>query len=350
MPQPVVVAIDHPSSVGAARREASRLAALLGFDVTVAGQLAIAVTEVASNIGKHAGRGMLALRRVERQDGAGQPVTAGLEVLAIDRGPGIANIGRSLNDGYSTAGTQGTGLGAIRRLTENFEIYSQPGKGTVVRFESWQRTQGTFVEHPPTAMPHGGISTTMPGETECGDDWLIASSSNRHVLFVVDGLGHGPEAAIAARVAVAAAMQAAHLGAEELLAEVHAALRPTRGAAAAVAILWHDKASCTYCGIGNISASIRRAGASRSMMSHNGILGHQVRTMKSFSYPFPHGALCIAHTDGLAARWDMDAYPGLEARHPALIAAVLLRDHGRSRDDTTVVAARGPGSPSACAS
>ena len=81
------------------------------------------------------------------------------------------------------------------------------------------------------------------------------------------------------------------------------------------------------------------------MLSHNGILGHQVRKFAQFSYPFPRGALYIAHSDGLAARWDLGAYPGLESRHPALIAAVLFRDYERGRDDATVVAVRNPAQP-----
>jgi hypothetical protein len=136
------------------------------------------------------------------------------------------------------------------------------------------------------------------------------------------------------------AAKGAHLSPVDLIASVHDALRPTRGAAAAVAILEPGKELCTYCGVGNIAASIRANGATRSMVSHNGILGHQVRKLQDFSYPFPRGALCIAHTDGVSARWDLAAYPGLEQRHPSLVAAVLFRDHARERDDATIAAVR----------
>ena len=76
------------------------------------------------------------------------------------------------------------------------------------------------------------------------------------------------------------------------------------------------------------------------MVSHNGILGHQVRKFQVFSYRFPRGALCIAHSDGIGPRWDLNHYPGLSARHPSLVAGVLFRDHRRGRDDATVVVVR----------
>jgi len=330
-PAALVVTIGDSSGVAEARRRASTLAQRLDFSPTAAGQLAIAVTELGTNIVKHAQRGTIALRRLEANG------TAGVEVLAIDRGAGIANVAESLRDGHSTAGSPGTGLGALQRLTTGFEIYTQAGKGLVARFEAWPSGEPAPV---PGELPRGAICVPKSGETVSGDDWAFMSRRGRHVLFVVDGLGHGPDAAAAARAALDAAARATELSAIDLLASVHDALRPTRGAAAAVAILEPGKELCTYCGIGNIAASIRSGGTSRSMVSQNGILGHQVRRIQDFSYPFPRGALCIAHTDGVSMRWDLAAYPGLEQRHPALVAAVLLRDYGRERDDATVVAVR----------
>jgi serine phosphatase RsbU (regulator of sigma subunit) len=200
-------------------------------------------------------------------------------------------------------------------------------------------------DKPLLPLVHGAITVPMPGETQCGDDWVMFPSGGGQALLVVDGLGHGAEAAVAARAAIASAVQSGHLGAEGIIDAVHRALRPTRGAAAAVAVLESDKQMCTFCGIGNIAAIIRVAGKSRSMVSHNGILGHQVRKIESFDYPFPRGALCVAHSDGLATRWDLDTYPGLEARHPSILAAVLFRDNSRGRDDSTVVAVRAGASP-----
>lgn len=334
-PEQGFVVIDDPSGVAEARRRASVLAKAAALDETAAGELAIAVTEAAGNIVKHAIRGQLLLRRLERKD------RFGVEVLAFDKGPGMASIAESMRDGYSTAGSPGTGLGALKRMTSGLEIWSSVGKGTLLRFEVW----------PKAAVPErsrfacGAISVPKPGETECGDDWAVIESSGRIVVFVVDGLGHGPAAATAARAAVAAATRHAARDAADIIDAVHAALRPTRGAAAAVAVLQIEKALCTFCGVGNIAASIRGPSSPRNLVSHNGILGHQVRKVQEFQYPFPRHALLIAHSDGLATHWDLAPYSGLEMRHPALIAAALFRDHARGRDDVTVVALREERSP-----
>ena len=320
--------ISDPSGVSEVRRYAASLAGRLRFGEGPAGQLAVAVTEAATNIVKHARHGQMFFRTLER---AG---VQGVEALAVDKGPGIANITESMRDGYSTSGSPGTGLGALKRMGAQFEIWSQPGKGTLVRFEAWPR--------PPVneALPAGAVSLPKNGEQVCGDAWTLVQGRGRVVLFVVDGLGHGPEAAKAARIAVEAVERHRELDAANLMEAVHNALRPTRGAAAAVAMLQAESELCTFCGVGNISASIRGPGNARSMVSHNGILGHQVRKMQEFSYPFPRGALCIAHSDGLGTHWDLAHYSGLSARHPALVAAALNRDHSRGRDDVTVVAVR----------
>src|SRR5688572_12749729 len=111
--------VTDPSQVGEARRRAAALAQRLGFDDTDAGKVAIVVTEAANNLVKHARDGEILLHPLE-QDG-----TAGLEVLALDKGPGL-DLSRCLRDGFSTGGTPGTGLGAIARLSAVFDVHSSP--------------------------------------------------------------------------------------------------------------------------------------------------------------------------------------------------------------------------------
>lgn len=326
--QQLRIAIEDRSSVAEARREAAALGSASRFDETVAGELALAVTEAATNVFKHARRGELLLRCLTSGS------TAGVEVIALDKGPGIADLSESLRDGHSTAGSPGTGLGTLQRMTSSFEIYSRPGNGTIVRFEVWPRGARSSPLH------LGVVCLPKDGEVACGDGWTCIAHGRLRVLFVVDGLGHGADAAAAARAALAVVAKHSNRGPADILAAVDAALRSTRGAAASVAVLQPDAGLCAYCGVGNIAASIHANGAARSMVSHNGILGHQVRKIQEFQYPFPRDALCLIHSDGLATRWSLDAYPGLEPRHPALIAAALYRDHSRRRDDVTVVALR----------
>jgi hypothetical protein len=76
------------------------------------------------------------------------------------------------------------------------------------------------------------------------------------------------------------------------------------------------------------------------MVSHNGIVGHNVHRSEEYRYPWPPGALLVAHSDGLETQWSLAAFPGLASRHPAMIAAMLFREHSRKRDDVAVVVAR----------
>lgn len=322
--------VEDQSHVSEARRHAVAMARNLGFSEERAGAVAIVVTEAATNIVKHATRGAILVQPVAANG------TRGLEIVAIDRGPGISNLAVSLRDGHSTAGSAGIGLGALARLSSDFDVYSQAGGGTTVRCVFWPAD-------PPQAsneIESGVVSVPMKGETVSGDDWSLHGLRGRYVLFVVDGLGHGPEAADAAAAAKSVIERNIARPPAEQMHAAHAALRATRGAAAAIVELKPASEVGTFCGIGNIGCFVRAGGKTRSLASHNGILGHQMRHVQEFSFPFPPRALLYAYSDGMTSRWDPAAYAGLEARHPALIAATLYRDHNRGRDDTTIAVLR----------
>lgn len=322
--------ISERSEVGAARRAAVELAESRGFDGTQAGKVGLCVTEAATNIVKHAGSGKIVLRVLES---AG---IAGLEVLALDRGPGIANVQTSLRDGVSTAGSPGTGLGAMTRLADNFEVYAPAGKGAVLRLEIWARPQAA---HPPIEM--GVICLPKVGETVSGDSWITVSSRGRHSFLVADGLGHGPDAARASLAATRVLENRPDDEPADTIQTCHRALAPTRGAAVAVARISTDKVG--FAGVGNIACRIEAGDVRRQLVSHNGTLGHVMRRVQQFDFPLPRDALLLFHSDGLATHWNLADYPGLVGRHPGIIAGVLYRDHERGRDDVTVLVVRNGG-------
>lgn len=323
------VAINHASDVSAARRLGHKLAEAQGFDETRAGRLAIIITEAATNIVKHAGQGMVFLAPAQSAAGVG------VDVVAVDDGPGIADIGSSLVDGVSTAGTAGTGLGALRRLSDEFDCYTAHGKGAAFYMRIWHG-------EPPPSRPvvTGALALPLAGEEQCGDGWAVACHEDGATLLAADGLGHGPDAARAAEAAIATLDQQRGLEAAELMERIHAALRITRGAAVAVARIDCTRDELRFAGIGNISGCVYDLNGRRALVSHNGIVGHNMRKVQVFTVPCPPGALCILHSDGLQTQWDLDSYPGLRQRHPALVAAVLMRDFIRRRDDAMVLAVR----------
>jgi anti-sigma regulatory factor (Ser/Thr protein kinase) len=333
---PVLFAVEDRSQVGEVRRVGTTLASRLGLDEQDQGRVALVLTEALTNVVKHGGGGEVVLRPIVNS-------RSGVEALIIDKGPGIADVERALRDGYSTTGTPGTGLGAVARVADTFDIYSVAGAGTALLVRVCARGAETTRPRVASAAPPyeaGTVCLPRSGETACGDAWALGRFGGRIVLVVADGLGHGPDAATASMEAIRVFRSSLSLPPADILAEMHAALRSTRGAAVAVAVLDPELKEIRYAGVGNIASSIVSATETRSMVSHNGTVGHEVRKIQEFQYDWPAGALVIMQSDGLQTHWRLDRYPGLVARDPALIAGVLYRDFTRGRDDVTVVAVR----------
>jgi anti-sigma regulatory factor (Ser/Thr protein kinase) len=328
VPSQVLIQIDDRSQVGEARRAALLMAETLAFDATQTGKIALAVTEAATNIFKHAGRGKILLAPLVRGS------SVGLELLALDRGPGIANLSTSLRDGFSTAGSMGGGLGALSRLSPAFDVYSQRDRGTAVRLEIW----GTPPVPPVDAeLEVGAVCLPKAGEEVVGDGWSLENSGDYRTILLIDGLGHGPNAARATRAATEAFAAHASATPAALMQICHRALATTRGAAGAAARVVAAKRHGTFAAVGNISCRVESTGERRQLVAHSGTLGHVMRRVQEFEFDFPPDALLILHSDGLATHWTSADYPGLVAKHAGLIAGVLYRDHDRGSDDVTVV-------------
>ncbi|MBW4665156.1 MAG: ATP-binding protein [Chroococcus sp. CMT-3BRIN-NPC107] len=327
--QNTLISVTETSQVGEARRMAMAIASQLKFTETERGRVGIVVTEIAGNLVKHATDSELLLRIIRFND------REGLEILALDKGAGMDNVSECLRDGFSTGGTPGTGLGAISRLADFFDIYSLPAIGTAVMAHLWATPPKNA-----TDLKVGGVNIALASEEVCGDDWaVITIETGRHLVIVADGLGHGELAREASNAAISVAKEHYRCCPKEILELMHKALRSTRGAAVAISLLDLERQLAHFVGVGNIAGSIVTS-VSRSMVSYNGIVGHQIRKLQEFTYPFPLGATLILSSDGLATGWKIDRYPGLITKHPSLIAGVLYRDFKRLRDDVTVVAVR----------
>jgi anti-sigma regulatory factor (Ser/Thr protein kinase) len=319
--------VDHASRVGEARRHAAELAREAGLQEVDAGRLALVVTELGTNLQRHAAHGRLLL--------AARAAHAEVEVIAMDQGPGIANVPKSMGDGYSTGGTPGTGLGAVRRLADDFELHTSVPQGTVivarVRAERRARTADTG------GFQGAAIAIAAPGEQVCGDGWAIWVGEGAATLVLADGLGHGPDAAAASQEAIATLRANAALPPGRLLEEMHARLRTTRGAAVSI---YRAEAAGDYVrwvGAGHVLARLVSGVSDRALVGQHGTVGLQMRTPQEVSTPWPPHALLVAHTDGIESRWQGALVASVLGRDPALAAALLLRDHCRGRDDATVV-------------
>jgi anti-sigma regulatory factor (Ser/Thr protein kinase) len=319
-------AVSDPSGVGEVRRAAASFTSRGGFSETARENVAIVATEMASNIVKYGLQGEVVLRPIRHDD------AIGVEMLALDKGPGMRDLHRCLEDGYSTGGSPGTGFGAIVRLASTFDIYSREGEGTAVLARLWGERR-----EPPALLRTGAICIAKFGEEVSGDSWGASLDATRVVAAIADGIGHGALAAEASRAAVAVLREDPRRAPGAALEAMHGMLRGTRGAAIGVVELDLAARVARFAGVGNIAAAVLGTANIRQMVSHNGTVGHDARRIQEFVYPLPPNFRLVMHSDGLATQWRPDKYPGLWHKHPSLVAGVLYRDFTRGRDDVTIL-------------
>lgn len=335
------VEISERSGVAEARRMAQRYASDLSLGAEREDRLAIVVTEMATNLLRHAAGGRILLQEIPVQRaGAAAEGARRLMVAAVDTGPGIPDIGRALQDGYSTlapgiGGSGGVGLGAMQRLADTFDIHSEPGAGTVV-------CCSFGAANPQLAgVDLAGFRMNYPGEIECGDNWTARVRDGVVEILVIDGLGHGPRAAAAAEETLKAFALRRDKDLVTLMENLSEDVRATRGSVAGLLQIEAANNRAYYGGIGNITAMVAAPGsATRRLISRDGRLGGPARSLQTEELDLRPGDTLILHSDGIATLRGIDRMTGLLRHSPGLIAASLMRDHNRGRDDACVVVAR----------
>ncbi|WP_405632017.1 SpoIIE family protein phosphatase [Streptomyces sp. NBC_00016] len=351
------VPVHDSTRVRDARVAAEGAAALAGLDRSRTADAALVATELATNLLKHARGGQLLVEAVTPP--GGRPGSLVVQVAAVDHGPGMADVSTALGDGFSTAGSLGAGLGTCRRLADDFDLHSVPGRGTVAlaRIGGPARTRGRREPAPgqagagapddtsgasaPFSARVGGVNIPFRGAACSGDAWTCVRDGDRLTLMLADGLGHGPEAARASTTAVHEVQRSPHLPPAELLRLLDTALRGTRGAAVAVAQLDLRSGRLLFAGVGNVGARLREGGSWRHLLSRPGIVGaHRPTSLPETEAVWAPDRLLVLHSDGLPSRWAPPVDPRLLSCDPAVTAAVTVRDAGSSarpvRDDTAV--------------
>ncbi|WP_372351886.1 SpoIIE family protein phosphatase [Streptomyces sp. KL116D] len=326
-PDPAVTAqvlVDHPSAVHHAAGLARAAAVAGGLDGTAAERAAVLTSELAENLLRHAVGGAVYVQR--------HPQGRGIDVVAIDRGPGMAQPDRAMVDGFSTtgSGSLGSGMGAARRLADELTLRTLPGVGTLIcaRF------------HAPGAGPArsdvGLLCLPLRGEQECGDSAAVVDAPGGRTVVVVDGLGHGAEAAEASASAVAVFREEVERPLPELLSAMDRALRGGRGAA--VGLVRLRPGTLEHCGIGNVRVLLTaHDGVHSRDVGRPGVVGWNMPRPQARSVPVPEGCAVVVHTDGIRSRWADSATPFLLGLPPRLLAAALGHGHRSARDDATVL-------------
>lgn len=302
------------------------------FTETRTGEIDIVVAELTSNLVKHALPGELLYRLVQDKE---EPF---FEIISIDNGTGIKDLQHSMRDGVSSKNTLGQGIGAITRLSNFSQIYSQAGWGTVVYCNFYQ--QADYIPTHEKILVRN-INVAKPGEIVSGDGMRVRVLKDRTLILHADGLGHGEHAREAVDKAISAFNNSSGREASELLRELHAATKKTRGIVATVAVLEHDTKKWQICGIGNIYTRLQRGLEYKNYLGNNGIVGLSIpgrieNTVLNME-KFQHLIMC---SDGIKTRWDVLRYNYILKYDPMILAAAIYKDHGRKTDDMSILIVR----------
>ncbi|MGW0610170.1 ATP-binding SpoIIE family protein phosphatase [Streptomyces sp. NPDC002788] len=343
------VPVDDSTRVRDVRVAAEEASACAGLPSNRTATAALVATELATNLLRHADGGHVLINLVQREYDGGRRTC--VQLLSLDHGPGIPDVAAAMRDGYSTtvAASLGAGLGTCRRIANDFDLHSAPGRGTVVLARIDHEPALRHKEPPPPGPRAGGVNVPLGRAEYSGDAWARVRSGDRLTLLLADGLGHGAKAAEASTAAVTELPGLAELPPSEILRRLGRSLRPTRGAAVAVAQADLSSGQLHFAGIGNVGGRLRTDGTWKPLLSHPGIVGAQAPDLPAQREPWRDDSLLVLHSDGLPSRWTPPE-DVLFSCDPAVAAAVVLRDAGSAarpvRDDTCVAVLNG-GSSSA---
>jgi anti-sigma regulatory factor (Ser/Thr protein kinase) len=341
------IGLTQQGDLGQAKRAVRRCAAEIGFGERGLAEIDIAVNEIGSNAVKF-GRGTGQLYFAPADPSLDPP---GIEIIYTDKGPGIEDTALAVEDGYTTtAGSMGAGLGAIRRMADEFYIYSLVESQTRKLYLYGRTTHGTAivfrkrlgVENAASAERAlwGAFTRAPVGQSHNGDAYMVRRVDGRYLLAIIDGLGHGQGAMEASQAAVKTIQEHEREGVEAIVRHAHEALRPTRGAVLGLAAIDSRTGEIEFAGVGNADFRVLSGHGSQRFVSLNGTLGSRLERIKVFKERLPRVATIVMSTDGISERWDPGNYPGLLGLHPLLLCAVVMRDYSRPKDDATIVCGR----------
>jgi len=329
-------AIEDRSYVSYIKREIHSAAVKAKFSGQKVGEIDIVVSEITSNLVKHAGSGKL-LYRIHTTD-----AMPAIELISIDSGPGMADTAKMIKDGESTTQTLGQGLGAIHRLSETAQVYSRPGWGTIVYSVIQERKNkeeiNVLLANGTAMLSVHALCVPKPREVECGDGYCVRQGQSGLMVFFADGLGHGPQAKEAVAAASEIFMTCAEIDPVDIIRKLHDNIRRTRGLVGTVAVFDSKANEFRFCGVGNIHSRFYTGIESRNFMSYNGTIGMNIpNTINTSSASLEKNQHLILCSDGIQTRWDLARYPGIFKFNPMVLAASIYKDFNRGNDDASVL-------------
>ncbi|MDH5711731.1 MAG: ATP-binding protein [Gammaproteobacteria bacterium] len=307
-----------------------------GFREVMLEKIELVCNEIVSNQIKHArGSGMIQIWDNESYQ---QPT---LDIFALDYGPGIEDLEYAIQDGTTTTGTMGRGLGAIQRLSTESAFYTR----TVDELdrECWHGTAvwSRFVEgkqKQSSGFQYGIYSRALRDDFFNGDGVQIRNDNTRLRWIHMDGLGHGKEAAEAICPA-RNVLDADEDNLESVMQHLGRVFQSGRGAVAVVGELDASEERLSITGVGDMSAKLICNGELNTMALAAGVLGHSHRSVNIEHIHFPRQAVFISASDGIR-KWSLNTLPQLWRHHPQMIALVMGQILGRTNDDRSILVIR----------
>ena len=330
--QPVSVAIVQLAQVKHAMHLARSYAGSIGFSSTDCDEIALVVSELGSNLVRHAKGGTIKLSQIEA---AGR---MGIRIETEDFGPGITDVERALTDGFSTAGSLGFGLGTVNRLMDDLEVYSRSPTGVHLVSQRWMRPQRKELRA--EDLRFGAATRPYRYLPENGDAFVIMQWERFALAGVIDGLGHGPFAQRAAQSARQYLEQHFDQPLDSLFRGVQRACRATRGVVMALARFDLARNLLTVASVGNIEVRLFGSTEHFSLIVRRGVIGLNAPSPAILEHPWTPQCILVMHSDGLRSHWNWSEFPELYTAPPDVIAQRLLHALGKVEDDATVVVAR----------
>ena len=331
MPRPQSFEVTEGRDAIEATQAAKAMGKALGFGARATEEVAIAVSELAGNLVKHARRGRLTLAPLHQDD------RAGMQIESQDSGPGITDVEQALNDGYSTAGSLGYGLGAVNRLMDEMEIKSSPGKGggTHIVCRRWLAPEPPLINSCP--LDFGAATRPYPGNNVSGDTFVIEHWNGSALVAVIDGLGHGQlahQAALAARQFVET-----HLDQplRTIFQGVGRSCHGTQGVVMAIARIDWPLGKLTMANVGNIEARLFGSPRPANFIIRRGVIGLNAPNPVVTEHCWDAACTLVLHSDGLKSHWRWEDLAHLQEVPASVIAQRLLQQQARDDDDVTVV-------------
>jgi len=334
-PVPQAIEVTHLADVATARQAVKAMAQALGFDERGREEVAIAVSELASNLLKHARQGRLTLTPLR------EGPRTGVEIESVDSGPGIENVEQAITDGFSTVGSLGYGLGAVNRLTDEFDITSQhlASRGTRIVCKRWRSVNKPIVM--PCPLDVGAATRPHPAMSVNGDALVVQKSNESVLVGVIDGLGHGQPAHQAAQAARLYVENHLDRPLKDIFCGVGRACRGTNGVVMALARFDWARGRLTFGSVGNVECRVFGCSQPVNFIVRRGVIGLNAPNPVVTEHIWESSQVMVLHSDGLVTHWRSEDFPHLQEASATVAAQQLLHRLARDDDDATVVVVKG---------